>query len=904
MATAVFGPPNLKMSHSHPSSPISPSPLLLTESDSLSLYLRVPFGSDIPLSGLARSSTPTTVLALAAPSLPSPPSSSGTPQTPALIFHGRVLPPDAILFHAGVRNNDTLLVAPSYTDAVAQQRDLPVGAGSDAPVMQTAFFSGSMVFDGDTVQFYSSTRDRAPRPLPSYEAGVAAVKRALLREGFGEGAACDAADVAAAMALARDSDVGRSEARAVLMERAMRRGQEAAGERGGVFEGEPSVAEMLKGIAVVTERASERLKNVSGRWEGAESADVLEPVAKEIGAQAATATAVAAALMAWIEEQRGLARVEIVGGDSVGQEGRGGSDGESRRGAPTVLDLMRPFLGGSVRELAGSHPIFQLVVSALSRVPVTDAPTLLADPSIILPAVRQPVSDFVRSDLPEAESYGDDRQLFERWMQHRLVREHVCRAFNRCFAIARDLGELRGSYRQGSVDDLVSIVCSGISDLGELVTGSSNSAEFADLARRQGSDFAGEVAERLTRHMQSGWQGTLAVLEAFGVEMLQSVAQSHVLPLPPQLVVQMGMSSINNALNRARLHWRDREAQRARQASGAGGGSNGSTSGAGLAAWDGASTSGLTNGSGVVGVGGSLSAPGSGAGGDEDGERPGGNNRLTNNAGEEDESVSDDISIDDTEMDDVIAEMAMEDAANDITPDLSVSDGENALDSVDFESIAEELADEAATRTIPASSVEPSATRSASSAPSTGVRPAVSARPGFATGRGAGMVASFGTGAALGRGGGRVGAMRFGAAARTATPTPVSTVASADSLDATLSPAEAARMRAILVRDATRLAQQPPRRPLSRGYRGVTEPVEPLTAQIFARRSSELVREALQRRESALDLDSTVVRAGTLEMGEMLQEEIVSAVRSRLAVDNDFDVVAFPNAARRFYTGG
>lgn len=794
-------------------------------------------------------------------------------------------------------------MAPSYTDAVAQQRDLPAGDRSDAPVMQTAFYSGSMVFGGDSVHFSSSTGDRAPRPPPSYEASVAAVKRTLMHEGFGESAACDAADVAAAIALARDSEDGRSGSRAVLMERAMRRGQEAAGERGGVFVGEPSVAEMLKGVAVVTERASERLRNVSGEWEGAESADVLEPVAREICAQAATATAVAAALMAWIEEQKSLARGDNVDEDGVGQEARGGPDRESRRGAPNVLDVMRSFLGGSVRELGGSHPIFQLVVSVLSRVPVTDAPALLANPSTVLPAVRQPISDFVRSDLPEVEVYGDDRQIFERWMQHRLVREHVCRALNRCFAIAQDLGELRGSYSQGSVDDLVSIVCSGISGLGELVMGSSDSTEFVDLTRRQGSDFVGEVAERLTRHIQSGWQGTLAVLEAFGVEVLQSGAQSHVLPIPPQLVVRMGISSISNALNRARLQWRDGEAQRARQASGASGGSNGSSSGAGLATEGGASSTGVSNGSGGGG-GGSRSAPNSGAGGDEDRERPGGNNCSTNSAGEEDESVSDDILIDDAEMDDVIAEMEIEGAAIDITPDLSVSDGENALDSVDFESIAEELAAEAGTRTTPASSVEPSATRSASAAPRVGVRPAVSARPGFATGRGAGMVSSFGTSAALGRGGGRVGAMRFGAAARTGTPMTGSIIANADSLDVALSPAEAARMRAMLVRDATRLAQQPPRRPLSRGYRGVTEPVEPLSAETSARRSSELVREALQRRGSALDLDSTVARAGTLEMGAMLQEEIESALRTRLSVDNDFDMASFPNAARRFYTGG
>jgi hypothetical protein len=143
-------------------------------------------------------------------------------------------------------------------------------------------------------------------------------------------------------------------------------------------------------------------------------------------------------------------------------------------------------------------------------------------------------------------------------------------------------------------------------------------------------------------------------------------------------------------------------------------------------------------------------------------------------------------------------------------------------------------------------------------------------------------------------------AARPSTAAQTGRSRDATSTAQADDLGSVFGVREAARVRAILQRDAERLAQEPRRRPLSRAYRGSSDPVEPLTAESVARESARAVRVELQRTVGGAELEGIVSRLGTSRMGALLLREVEAALRARLSVDRDFDPERFPNASSRF----
>ncbi len=126
----------------------------------------------------------------------------------------------------------------------------------------------------------------------------------------------------------------------------------------------------------------------------------------------------------------------------------------------------------------------------------------------------------------------------------------------------------------------------------------------------------------------------------------------------------------------------------------------------------------------------------------------------------------------------------------------------------------------------------------------------------------------------------------------------------ADGLDALLGMREAARVRAVLARDATRIARSSGRRRrMSRGYRAsdAGPEVEALSAASAAAHAAWVAREALGKAgKSEEEIEDVETVVGSERMGAMLAMEIETAVRQRLASDPDFDPALYPQAAKRF----
>lgn len=123
---------------------------------------------------------------------------------------------------------------------------------------------------------------------------------------------------------------------------------------------------------------------------------------------------------------------------------------------------------------------------------------------------------------------------------------------------------------------------------------------------------------------------------------------------------------------------------------------------------------------------------------------------------------------------------------------------------------------------------------------------------------------------------------------------------SRDELDSVLGMRDAVRVRAILEVDRARISANKPS-PLSRGYRGVREPVPPLSE----RRAAELSREAVERAAKSrhvppADVDRLSAAAGSPEMGKLFLQELERSIASRLSSDTAFDPAKFPAAATRF----
>lgn len=276
--------------------------------------------------------------------------------------------------------------------------------------------------------------------------------------------------------------------------------------------------------------------------------------------------------------------------------------------------------------------------------------------------------------------------------------------------------------------------------------------------------------------------------------------------------------------------------------------------------------------------------------------------------GEEDDV--DDVSVGDEEMDEVIGDMEMDEAADAVLYDAMPSsddgdeDDEDILDSIDVEDVDidgtanDSLSGDgavAALAPVRLAAMRPNVEKNVHSLVGHGRLPGVTTRaPGTAT---------LGVPAAS-----KAGSLRFGSAATRATSSGSMSRSSpnvggqTDGFDAILGMREAARVRAVLVRDAERLGKESRRRPLSRGYRQAGDSIEFLTPAFAGHLGANAMREGLQGRLTAANLETLLALAETPRMGMLLMREIEAALRTRISVDPDFDASRFPLAAARFGT--